>query len=735
MDVRRFALLPLILAAPLLARTEEPAAEQPAKPVAKTPALRLQIGDDVAEPIDPIRKRTEKDEQRLDAMGWFGLAQLRESRGDFRAALDAYRKAIELDPTRVPIYRGLVPLAFSLNETDEGLKYALKLVDLDPGDASLMQQLARVLVTRGQVAEATALLERAIAAGSVPKKSPQFVSLQRDLGVLYAAQGQTEKAAPAFEVLLRALKDPKSYGLDNRAKAALLADPETTYERLGQTFLDVNKTDLAVEAFEKAAESRRHKPGILQYDLARVYLKAGQADKALEQLDAYVKDKRTDRGRQAYDLLADVLKALGREKEFDDRLKQIVEQDAENPHAKLALADRYVAADKLDDAAALYEQAMEDAKDPAGYLGLAEVYRRQKKADKLVDLFARAAVAGASDETLNTAIEKVAEDKDLTEQILAKGRTAAEAKPPKIDFATSYLFGKIAAEADRPDDAGTFYKLAIRIRPDRAAELYQEYGVALLLAEKYDEAVEAFRQGLNSPADDSAKLNLMFRLSQALEFAGKTDKALATVADALKIAPEVPLLHYQQGWVNFHARRWDQAEALFRQTIERFAQSDDIVRQARLSLSALYVEKGDKAKGEQVLEQVYAADPDDPSVNNDLGYLYADQGKKLEQAEQMIRKAFAAEPDNPAYLDSMGWILHRLGKDEEAVGHLEKAVAHKNGDDATLWEHLGDVYATLGKSDKARDAWTKALDLAKNEKPPKPDEIKAIEDKLKRPAK
>ena len=59
-------------------------------------------------------------------------------------------------------------------------------------------------------------------------------------------------------------------------------------------------------------------------------------------------------------------------------------------------------------------------------------------------------------------------------------------------------------------------------------------------------------------------------------------------------------------------------------------------------------------KGEQVLEEVLAEDPDDPSVNNDLGYLYADQGKNLEKAEKMIRKAVEAEPDNDAYQDSMG---------------------------------------------------------------------------------
>lgn len=693
--------------------------------------IQVQPGDAIATPIEPVRPRTDEAENRLQAMSWFGVAKLRESRGDFRGALDAYRQAVELDPERIAIYRGLVPLAFSLNETDEGLKYALKLVELDPGDAGLMQQLARVLVSRGQIVEAATLLERAAKSGMVDEMSPQYVGLQRDLGVLYAAQGNNEKAADAFEILLKALGDPAAYGLEARQRSALLADPETTYERLGQTFLDAGRIDPAVEAFEKAAEARRGKPGILQYDLARVYLKAKQPEKALEQLDAYVKEQRTDRGRAAYDLLAEVLSSLERGNEIDERLQAIVKEDNDNPHAKLALADRYAAVGRLDEAAGLYEQALEETKDPTGYLGLADIYRQQKKADKLIELLARAAVAGASDEALGESMTKVAEDAELTEEILAAGHDAAGATPPKLDFASAYLCGKLAAEAERIDDAGKFYRLAIRMRPDRASDLSEEYGRHLLLAEKYDEAIDLYREALDSPADESTRLNFLFRLSQALEFGGKTDEALEAIETALKHAPEAALLHYQKGWVNFHARRWDEASRLFQAVIERFPQDRDMVRQARLSLSALYVERGDIARGEQVLEDVYAVDPDDPAVNNDLGYLYADQGKKLDQAEQMIRKALATEPENAAYLDSMGWVLYRLGRYDEAVKFLEQAVALPSGDDATLWDHLGDVYDKLDKKDKARDAWQKALELLKKEDEPKADEITAIEEKLK----
>lgn len=729
MEVRRICLpiVSAVLTLPLFAFAES-------SPLPPEEGPRSQITDAISPPLDPIRERSEATQTRLDAMAWFGLGKLRESRADFRGALDAYRKAVELEPERVTIYRSLVPLAFSLNETEEGLKYALKFAELDPSNTNLVQELARALITRGQIGEATELLERTVSSDKVDRQSPAFVGLNRDLGVLYAAQGQAEKAAESFEVLLDAIDRPEAYGLSERQRAAIVDDPATSYERLGQAFLDANKTALAVRAFERAAEARTGKPGILLFDLARVYLKAGKPEQALEQLDAYVEGRRTDRGRAAYDLLVDVLTTLDREAEIDERLQKIVEQDDDNPYAKLALADRYAAADKLDEAAELYEAALEETADATGHLGLAEIYRRQKNAEELIDRLARAAVAGADDEAVGDVLSRVAEDVELTDRIVADGRAAAEAKPPTLDFATVYLFGKLAAEAERFDDADLFYQLAIRIRPDRAPAIYEEYGVGLLLAEKYNDAVATFRKALDGPADDSVRLNLLFRLSQAQEFAGETDDALASIGEALKIAPDAALLHYQQGWINLHARHWDVAEAKFLEVIERFPQNEQIVRQTRLSLSALYVEQGEVEKGEAVLEEIYAIDPDDPAVNNDLGYLYADRGKKLEQAEQMIRKALDSEPENPAYLDSMGWVLYRLGRFEEAVEYLEKAVSMPSGDDPTLWDHLGDAYEKLGNHGKARDAWQRALERAKAKERPKADDIQAIEAKLEQSA-
>ena len=179
---------------------------------------------------------------------------------------------------------------------------------------------------------------------------------------------------------------------------------------------------------------------------------------------------------------------------------------------------------------------------------------------------------------------------------------------------------------------------------------------------------------LRAAADDRAlevfKAQFLFQLSQAYEFGEKTAQALAAIGEARRTSNH-PLLHYQEAWIHYHARQWDKAVPLFERVIKQFPEDKSVIRRCQFSLSNIYVEQGDIRKGERVLEEVFAEDPENPSVNNDLGYLYADQGKKLEQAEKMIRKALKAEPDNSAYQDSMGWVLYKRAKYEEALTYLK----------------------------------------------------------------
>ncbi len=154
-------------------------------------------------------------------------------------------------------------------------------------------------------------------------------------------------------------------------------------------------------------------------------------------------------------------------------------------------------------------------------------------------------------------------------------------------------------------------------------------------------------------------------------------------------------------------------------------------RRARLLLSAVLVEAGRVSEAEAVLEELYAERPDDPGVNNDLGYLYADQNRNLEKALDMIRLAVQADPQNRAYLDSLGWVLYRLERFDEAREALEKANADPDFQDATLQEHLGDVYDALQRPDDARRMWQQALQTEEASDQPSPDVVKRLRMKLK----
>ena len=121
-------------------------------------------------------------------------------------------------------------------------------------------------------------------------------------------------------------------------------------------FLDAERIELAVKAFEHAAKARRGKPGNLSYNLARVYQRTNKLDKALEQLQKYFDAQLQSKGQAAYDLLAEVLKSMGKSDELIGRLETIAQKDPRNATLQFYLAEQYLTSDQLDKAAGSDEE-------------------------------------------------------------------------------------------------------------------------------------------------------------------------------------------------------------------------------------------------------------------------------------------------------------------------------------------------------------------------------------------
>ncbi|MGE0479896.1 MAG: tetratricopeptide repeat protein [Phycisphaerae bacterium] len=113
----------------------------------------------------------------------------------------------------------------------------------------------------------------------------------------------------------------------------------------------------------------------------------------------------------------------------------------------------------------------------------------------------------------------------------------------------------------------------------------------------------------------------------------------------------------------------------------------------------------------QTMEQLYALDPTDPAINNDLGYTLVDRHRDLARATRMIRRAVAGGPFNAAFLDSLGWACYKAGDFAAARQWLGRAVKLRDGRDAVILSHLGDADARLGDPSSARRSWREARDV------------------------
>ena len=148
--------------------------------------------------------------------------------------------------------------------------------------------------------------------------------------------------------------------------------------------------------------------------------------------------------------------------------------------------------------------------------------------------------------------------------------------------------------------------------------------------------------------------------------------------------------------------------------LPRIAQELTLEQATRLhySLSLAYQLRGKTALAERELARVLEIDPQHISAHNDLGYLWADQGKNLDRALELTRKAVEADPNQSAYLDSLGWVYYKLGDFATAAEHLRKARALEGGDNPVILDHLGDALWRLGEKEDARKQWADALEEA-----------------------
>ncbi len=235
------------------------------------------------------------------------------------------------------------------------------------------------------------------------------------------------------------------------------------------------------------------------------------------------------------------------------------------------------------------------------------------------------------------------------------------------------------------------------------------------LFEKAVPHAEALIQAAGGDASDYMNLSRLLLLPR------QSDKALQLARRTLALFPNNPRFTLQAAWANRANRRFDESIHFYEQT-ETLAQAvaPDLLN------DKFYQSWGDTLQGmnkfddaaQKYQKSIALVPQDDPTqaavVLNNLGYMWLDQNKNLDQAGDFIRRANQLSPKNPVYLDSLGWFHFKKGNYAEALKVLEEveaAIKDPNAEDAEIFDHIGLTHAKLGNKPKALEYFKKAAGL------------------------
>ncbi len=258
---------------------------------------------------------------------------------------------------------------------------------------------------------------------------------------------------------------------------------------------------------------------------------------------------------------------------------------------------------------------------------------------------------------------------------LAAGRDALDAitKDAPRDISAWYLTSEVAMRAgDAPAAESAALKIGEIDPKDPRGPL--ALADAKTLEKDYAGAAATIQPLVDGAGDAEIAAGLYGRyateLASVYTAAGDRQKAVQTLETARTKAPDDTAVALNLASAYDKANKVDQAEAVYRDLIKK--------------------------------------DPDDAEAMNDLGYMFAERDRKLDDAVDLIKHALAIETDNPSYLDSLGWAYFKQGKAELARDPLERAAAAEPRV-SVIQNHLAEAYFRLKRYADAATTWDRAL--------------------------
>ena len=201
-------------------------------------------------------------------------------------------------------------------------------------------------------------------------------------------------------------------------------------------------------------------------------------------------------------------------------------------------------------------------------------------------------------------------------------------------------------------------------------------------------------------------VNAQIQIADILDARDGSEEAISILKEAVSKKKEDHRLFLILA--SFYERNKEYEKAI--ETLEQGLNTNDSNVNLLFQLGVLFDKTGDKDSCIKKMRRILEIESDHAEALNYIGYTYAEQGIRLDEAMDLIKKAARLKPESGYIMDSLGWVYFRKGLFDKAVTHLEKA-NELTPDDPTINEHLGEAYFAKKDYEKSLEYYKKALSL------------------------
>jgi tetratricopeptide (TPR) repeat protein len=442
-----------------------------------------------------------------------------EQRKDYKKAIAAYRKAIELDRDNLDAIRGLAQNLLNDGQTDAALEQYKIIAESNPEDAATYLHMAEIYRRTGKFDLAMDNLKKA---QSMVQDS---MEVPYNIAAVYQAQGRYDEAIQILQDLIKKTdKADNSYSQGEKNNRAVFL------ERLGTVYRDNSNEPLAIETFRKMLVLGDDNAERGYQQIIDTYREAKQWQKATDAAREATEKLPNDRGLKM--VYAAQLADMGQTDTGLEQVKSLLKGTAEDREVYITLAQMYTrlkrwpeAESSLDKAAQL--STKDEEKEYVEFLR-GSTYEREKKYGQAEETFRKVLVTDPQNAAvLNYLGYMLADRGSKLEEALILIKKAVELDPANGAYLDSlgwayFRLGKYELAEDKLIKASQHAGADPTVQ-DHLGDLYQKTGRLKLAAAHWERALDEWNKTVAAEVDTENVTQVTQKLESAKMKLAKED--------------------------------------------------------------------------------------------------------------------------------------------------------------------------------------------------------------------